>query len=53
MKKVNCYLCEYVFRPKDMPMSECKDEDLSCGHPFYDGACQIGGVTKCPKSKRR
>lgn len=52
MKKVNCYLCDYVFRPKDIPMSECETEDLMCGHPRYDGAAPIECVTFCPKRKR-
>lgn len=51
MKKVNCYRCEYVFRPAHIPMENCDTEDLSCGHPRYDGAAPIDCVIKCPKGK--
>lgn len=52
MKKMNCHLCEYVFHPADTPIKECKTDDLSCGHPRFDGAAPISAVTRCPKVKR-
>ena len=51
MNKVNCYRCDYVFHPSDVPAKEWDTEDLQCGHPIYDGACPISAVTKCPKKK--
>ena len=52
MKKVNCYRCDYVSRPTDIPMSECQTEDLCCAHPFYDGGASLSAVIICPKSVR-
>lgn len=52
MKKVNCYRCDYVSRPTEIPMNECQTEDLCCCHPFVNGGVRIDGITICPKSIR-
>ena len=53
MKKVNCYRCEYVFHAAGEPAEDWSEESMSCGHPRYDGACPISGVTECPKKRRK